>query len=71
MMSPRCTSVYGSRCFDAAVRRRVCQLIHQQVVAHQQRVFHGAGGDDKRLQQIGGSEQQQDDRDAPFGDEAA
>ncbi len=51
--------------------RRVGELIDQQVVADEEGVFHGAGGDDESLDQAGGAEQQQDDGDGPFGDEAA
>ena len=37
-------------------RRGIGELIDQQVVAHQQRVFHGTSGDDKGLDQRGGAE---------------
>ena len=51
--------------------RSVGQLIHQHVVANQQRAHHGSAGDDKSLHQAGGGEQQQDDGDGPFRDESA
>jgi len=34
----------------------VTQLVHQEVIADQQRVLHRAGGDDERLHQRGGAE---------------
>ena len=41
------------------------------MVAHQQRVFHGTGGNHESLHQGGGAEEQKDDGDGPFGDETA
>jgi hypothetical protein len=37
---------------------RVSQLVHQQVIADKQRVFHGPGGNHESLNQRGGAEQQ-------------
>ena len=47
------------------------QLIHQQMIADQQRVFHGSGGNHEGLNQEGGAEQQQQNGDGPFGDRSA
>ena len=44
------------------------QLVHQQVIADQQRVFHGTGRNHEGLHQRGGAEQQEQDGDGPFGD---
>ena len=71
MMSPRRTSRYGSNVLRDRSRRRVDQLIHQHVVAHQQRALHGSAGNDEGLHQRGGGEQQQDDGDGPLRDESA
>ena len=38
------------------VVRRVGQLIHQQMVANKQRVFHGTARDNERLGKRGGTE---------------
>ncbi len=51
--------------------RRVGQLVDQQVVADQQRIFHRSGGDDEGLNQSRGSEQQQQNGNGPFRDHAA
>ncbi len=52
-------------------RRRINQLIHQQVIADKQRVFHGGSGDYKGLRQHGSSKKQQKDRYGPLRDKAA
>ena len=46
---------------------RVGKLVHQQVIADQQGIFHGAGRDDESLHQGSGAEQEQDDGDRPLG----
>ena len=51
--------------------RRVGELIDQEVIADEEGIFHGAGGDDESLDEAGSAEQQQDDGNGPFGDEAA
>ncbi len=59
---------HGLRCASGG---RVDQLVHQNVIAHQQGVFHGCAGDHESLHQAGGGKQQQDDGDGPLGDDAA
>ena len=71
MMSPRFTSRVGQQVLGDRAGGREGQLVDQQVVADQQRVFHRPRGDDEGLHQGGGAEQQQDDGDCPFGDEAS
>ncbi len=51
--------------------RRVRQLVHEQMVANQEGVFHGSGGDDIGLDQRGGQKQQEQDGDGPLGDGSA
>src|SRR5579872_738048 len=51
--------------------RSVRQLIHEQMVANEQRIFHRSGGDDERLHQRRRTEQQQNDGDGPFSNHAA
>ena len=51
--------------------RRVRQLVDQQMIANQKRVFHRARRNDERLHKRCGPEQQQQDRHRPFGDESA
>ena len=41
------------------------------MVADQERVFHGSGGNHERLHQGGGAKEKQDDGHGPFGDHAA
>ena len=50
--------------------RRIGELVDQQVVADEQRVLHGPGGDDEGLHQRGGAEQEQEDGDRPLGDKS-
>jgi hypothetical protein len=38
------------------------------MIADEQGVFHGAGGNDEGLHQRGGPEEQQQNGDGPFGD---
>ena len=54
-----------------AVLRSVNQLVHQHVVANQQRALHRSAGNHERLDQRGGREKQQDDGHRPLGDEPA
>jgi hypothetical protein len=61
----------GQDVLGNGARGREGQLIHQDVIAHQQRGLHGRAGDDEGLHQAGGSEQQQDHGDGPLGNEAA
>lgn len=49
----------------------VSKFIDQQMVAHQQSVFHRAGRNNKGLNQRGGSEQQQDYGDGPLRNDPA
>ena len=51
--------------------RRVYQLIHQNVIADQQRAHHGCARNYERLHQRGGAEEQQDDGYRPLRDESA
>src|SRR5713226_4440667 len=51
-------------------RRRVSQLVNQQMISDQQRVFHRAGGNHERLHQGRGTEKKQDDGDGPFSNNA-
>src|SRR5450755_286901 len=51
--------------------RGVGQLVHQEVIADEQRILHGACGNHESLDQRGGAEEEQDDGDCPFGDETA
>ena len=55
MMSPRLHLRIGQQILADRTRRREGQLVHQQVVADQQGVFHGAGRNDERLHQRGGA----------------
>ena len=71
MMSPRLGSRIGQDEFRYRTLRRVGELIDQQVIADQQRVFHGARGDDEGLYQVRRAEEQQDDGNRPFGDKTA
>ena len=71
MMSPRLTSRIGEQVLVIGPARSVGQLVHQQMVADQQRVLHRPGGDDERLYQRRGAEQQQNDGDRPLGDDPA
>ena len=71
MMSPRFGFSYGSMYLEIGPRRRVSQLIDQQVIADEQRILHGPGGNHERLHQCGGAEEQQDNGDGPLGDKAA
>jgi len=61
MMSPRRTSRYGRQVAGNRPRRRVDQLVHQHVIADQQRSHHGGARYDEGLHQRGGGEQQKDD----------
>jgi len=61
----------GQQIFRDGSGGRVGELIDQQVVAHKQRVFHGAGGDDEGLYKRSGAEQKKNNGDGPFGDEPA
>ena len=70
-MSPRCTSCRAAGICVTAPAGAIGQLVHQQVVADQQRVFHGAGRDDEGLHESRGAEEEKDNGDGPFGDEPA
>jgi len=66
---------FGLRVWQNELRhrplRRVGQLIDQQVIADQQRVFHGTRGDDEGLYEIRRSEEQEDDGNRPLRNETA
>jgi hypothetical protein len=64
MMSPRL--VFGDRS-----ARRESELIDEEVIADEQRVFHGTGGDHEGLHQSGGAEQEKDDGNRPLRDKSA
>ena len=69
--SPRRTSRYGSSVPGNAPGRREDQLVHEHVIADQQRVLHRRAGNDEGLHQRRGREEQQDDGHRPLGDEPA
>ena len=71
MMSPSLGFFIGQDVLAEASRGRVGQLVHQQMIADEQRVFHGSGGNHEGLNQSGGAEQQQQNGDGPFGDGSA
>ncbi len=64
-------SLIGQDVLAEAALRCEGKLVHQQMIADQQRVFHGAGGNHEGLNQEGGAEQQQQNGDGPFGDSSA
>ncbi len=61
----------GQQMLAQRVRRRIGQLVDDQVIAGEQGVVHRSGGDDERLRDGGGAEQQDQDRDGPLGHRVA
>ena len=61
----------GQDIFRNRSRGRVSQFVDQQVIADEQRVFHGTRGNHERLHQRGGSKQKQDDGDGPLRNHSA
>jgi len=64
-MSPRWRLPEGQDVAAYHSRRAVGHLVDQQMIADEQRVFHGPGGDHERLHQRRGEEDEKKDGDGP------
>ena len=69
--------MYKRQAFHFRVREEVLtngagwgvgELIDEKMIANQQGILHGSGGDDEGLHQRGSAEQEQENGDGPFGD---